>query len=469
MKGVLSLEDKIYRYFNSLKDKRVSFIGIGRSNIPAIELFVKYGACVTACDKRKREDFVETVQHLENIGAHLKLGPSYLDDIDADMVFRTPGMNYHSLQLLNLRENGVIVTSEMELFFKLCPCKIIAVSGSDGKTTTTTIVSEMLKKQGKKVFLGGNIGRPLLPQIFEISCDDIAVIELSSFQLISMRKSPDIAVLTNISPNHLDVHKDMDEYINAKKNIFLHQDAESKTVLNLDDKICSDFHRYIRGKKCFFSTKQKPRFGAFVKNGILFISENNIETELFSEKDIKIPGKHNTENFLAACTALHGIVSVENMKAVALNFAGVAHRLEFVRNVDGVEYYNDAIATSPTRCIKGALSIYDDKKITMIAGGYDKNLAFDSLAKAIVKKVKHLILMGDTALSIEKAVRECDDYHKDLLKISHAKNMLEAVKIAKINSCAGDKVYMSPACASFDMYKDFEAKGNDFKNIVNSL
>ncbi len=437
--------------------------------MPAIELFAKYGANVTVCDKREISAFYETAKKLEEIGVNLKLGNSYLDDIDVDMVFRTPGMNFNSQKLLEFREKGIIVTSEMELFFKLCPCKTVAVTGSDGKTTTTTIIYEMLKKQGKKVFLGGNIGKPLLPRIFDIAYDDIAVVELSSFQLISMRRSPDIAVITNISPNHLDVHKDMDEYINAKKNIFLHQEADSKTILNLDNKLCADFSNEVRGRASFFSMEQKPRFGSFIKNNTLFISDDNKEAELFSINDIKIPGKHNIENYLAACAALYKIVSIQNMKTVASSFGGVEHRLEFVRNIDGVEYYNDAIATSPTRCIKGALSLYNNEKIIMIAGGYDKKLSFEDLAKEIIKKVKCLILMGDTAKSMEEAVKNHTNKAQNSLQILHVKNMSEAVNVAKSVACKGDKVYMSPACASFDMYKDFEAKGNDFKNIVNNF
>ncbi len=458
----------IERYFKNLSDKKIAFIGIGRSNLPAIELFAKYGADITVCDRRMEDKFPREIETLSSLGVKLKLGETYLDNIDADIVFRTPGLSYLNPELIKLRENGIAVSSEMEVFFELCPCKIIAVTGSDGKTTTTTIIAKMLEKQGKRVFLGGNIGKPLLPQIFDMKDSDIAVVELSSFQLMSMRKSPDIAVITNLAPNHLDVHKDMDEYINAKKNIIFHQGAESRTVLNLDNKLTESFANEVRGEKFFFSREKKPYFGTFVKNNSLYMSFKNKEVELFSKSDIAIPGEHNVENYLAACSALCGIVSKENMKEVAKTFTGVEHRMEFVREINGVKYYNDAIATSPSRCMCGALSLYDEK-IIMIAGGYDKNLSFEDFAETVSKKVKLLILMGNTSEKIEKAVRGAASYTENAIKIKRVNNMQEAVELANSYAEAGDKVYMSPACASFDMYKDFEAKGNDFKDIVNSL
>lgn len=458
----------IENYFKSLRNKRVMFIGIGRSNIPAMEIFCKYGARVIASDKKQEKDFADIIEHLKAIGVSLQLGEDYLKDTDVDLVFRTPGMPFFSKDINNIREKNIPVTSEMELFFDLCPCKIIAVTGSDGKTTTTTIISKMLEQEGKKVFLGGNIGKPLLPQLFEMKQEDYAVVELSSFQLISMRKSPDIAVVTNLSPNHLDIHANMQEYINAKKNIILHQGAASKTVLNYDNAIAKSFEKDVRGKKYYFSKIAKPRFGTFLKDNAIYLSEDNEVQKLFNTSDIKIPGQHNVENYMAACTALSLEVSKESMRQVALDFGGVEHRLEFVREFKGVKYYNDAIATSPTRAIKGALSI-NDEKIILIAGGYDKNIPFDTLGEVIPKRVKLLILMGNTAQKIKQAVKNSTSYDEKMLKIIKVKTMNEAVSKAAKFANVGDKVYMSPACASFDMYKDFEAKGNDFKKIVNSL
>ena len=456
-------------YFNKFKGKNATFIGIGRSNIPAMKLLLKYGASVTVCDRRSLETIGETAKELENMGIELKLGDSYLDDIKADVVFRTPGMPFYKKELCDLRERGIVVTSEMEVFFDVCPCKIIAVTGSDGKTTTTSIIATMLKKSNKTVHIGGNIGAPLLPKIADIKSDDFAVVELSSFQLISMRKSPDIAVVTNLSPNHLDIHKDMQEYIDAKKNIILHQNAFSKSVLNLDNDITRGFTDLVRGKNYSFSIKKQPYNGAFLDDeNMMCMSINGEKLILFSADEIKIPGLHNIENYLAAISALWGIVSKEDMLYVAKNFGGVEHRIELVRILDGVTYYNDAIATSPTRVISGTLSLYD-KKIIMIAGGYDKNIPFDELGEVIPQKVKLLILMGNTADKIETAVKSSSNYKASGINIKRVTSMEEAVKVAKENALTGDIVSMAPACASFDMYKDFEAKGNHFKDIVNNL
>ena len=273
------------------------------------------------------------------------------------------------------RELGKVVTSEMEVFFDLCPCKLYAVTGSDGKTTTTTLISEFLKAQGKTVHLGGNIGRALLPIIESIDEHDAAVVELSSFQLISMRKSPDVAVVTNVAPNHLDVHKDMDEYIAAKKNILLHQNAFSKTVLNMDNDITNQMSELVRGKLYQFSRRSIPNNGAYLsENGSIIMVNNGEQTEIMKASDIRLPGIHNVENYLTAISAVYDDVDRNNIVKVAREFGGVEHRIEFVREVGGVKYYNDSIATSPTRTIAGLNSF--GQKLVVIAGGYDKKIPF---------------------------------------------------------------------------------------------
>lgn len=460
------MDNRVKDFLTSLKDKKIALIGIGRSNLPLITLFSSYGAIVTACDRRSYDELGGYAKLATDSGAALSLGDSYLENLDADIVLRTPGMRYYMDELVNMRERGVVVTSEMELFFDLCPCKIIAVTGSDGKTTTTSIIAKMLEKAGKTVHLGGNIGKPLLPEIEHIKADDIAVVELSSFQLISMRKSPDIAVVTNIEPNHLDIHKDMQEYVDSKKNVILHQNAFSKSVLNLDNELSNSFSVDVRGELRKFSRKSTVSNGCYLKGNDIVYNEFSKETKIMSVSDIRIPGMHNVENFMTAICAVWGLVGIDTIVDVAKTFCGVAHRAEFVRELDGVKYYNDSIASSPTRTACGTLSLYDEK-IILICGGYDKNLDYTQLGEIINNKVKHLILLGATARKIESAVVNSKNYGD--INIVHVSSMDEAVSKTRELAVLGDIVSMSPASASFDMYKDFEERGNHFKQLVNDL
>lgn len=455
-------------FFENIKGKRVAFIGIGTSNLPLIKLFADKGAKVTACDRQSFEKLGENAVKAKEYGAELVLGDDYLSKIEADVVFRSPGTPFYKEELVNLRNKGVVLTSEMEVFFDLCPCKTIAVTGSDGKTTTTTIISELLKASGMNVRLGGNIGKPLLPEIESVNESDCAVVELSSFQLISMRKSPDVAVVTNLAPNHLDIHKDMQEYVDSKKNIILHQNAFSKTVLNLDNEITNDFSESVRGQLAKFSIKEKLYNGAYLDGTTICYSDYGKVTEIMDIKEIKIPGMHNVENYLAAISAVWGMVDVDTIVAVARTFGGVAHRAEFVKEYNGVKYYNDSIASSPTRTALGTLSLYDEK-IIIIAGGYDKHIPYEPLGPVINDKVKVLILLGDTAPKIEKAVKEAENYNADDITIITVENMEQAVEVAVQYGEEGDIVSLSPASASFGLYKNFEERGNHFKSIVKSL
>ena len=456
------------RFFNSVKGKKVAFIGLGTSNLPLIKLFADKGAKVIGCDRQPLEKLGANGEKALQYGAELILGEDYLKDIDADIVFRSPGTQPDKPELIKLRQNGKVLTSEMEVFFDLCPCKMIAVTGSDGKNTTTTIISELLKAQGKTVHLGGNIGKPLLPEIESVNEDDYAVIELSSFQLISMRKSPDIAVVTNLAPNHLDWHKDMEEYVEAKKNIILHQNAFTKAVLNQDNGISNGFSADVRGQLAKFSVTEKLYNGAYLDGTTVVYSDYGKTTEIMDISDIKIPGMHNVENYLAAISAVWGIVDVDTIKTVAQTFGGVAHRAEFVRELEGVKYYNDSIASSPTRTALGTLSLYDEK-IIIIAGGYDKHIPYEPLGPVINNKVKVLILLGDTAPKIEEAVKNAENFDENAIKIINVNNMEEAVAAARENAENGDIVSLSPASASFGLYKNFEERGNHFKSIINDL
>ena len=455
-------------FFESIHGKRIALIGMGRSHMPLIPLFTKYGATVIACDKRNEEALGEVAEKAKADGAQLSLGEHYLDDLDVDLALRTPGMPFWCDELNALREKGVTISSEMEIFFDICPCKIYAVTGSDGKTTTTSVIAEMLKADGYTVHVGGNIGKPLLPEIETISPDDVCVVELSSFQLISMRQSPDVAVVTNLAPNHLDVHKDMDEYIEAKRNIILYQNENQKAVLNYDNEITRLFDLSCKGEVVFFSRGKKLRHGAYLDGNTIEYAEDGKIFDVLDIREIKIPGMHNVENYMTAICAVWGDVSADSIRKVAREFGGVEHRAEFVRELDGVKYYNDSIASSPTRTASGTLSLYDFKLI-LIAGGYDKHLDYTELGDKICDKVKIAILMGATADKIETAIRQSSKYSENNPVIIRVNDMEEAVKCARENAVEGDIVSMSPASASFDLYKDFDARGKHFKALVNAL
>lgn len=460
------MDSRVQTFFNRLQGKRVAFCGIGGSNLPLVKMFAEHGALVRACDRRQREQLGETAEQLEALGAELCLGEDYLKNLDVDMIFRTPGMRFFTPELDLARKEGRSVTSEMEIFFDLCPCKIYGVTGSDGKTTTTTILSKLLEAAGKTVHLGGNIGKPLLPEITSIGPDDVAVVELSSFQLISMRKSPDVAIVTNLSPNHLDIHKDMTEYVEAKKNIVRHQTAFSCTVVNADNSIAAGFAEEARGQVRGFSRRRPQAYGAWLRqDGMIMFGK---DTEIMPASEIKLPGMHNVENYLAAISAVWGEVDVRSIRQVASTFSGVQHRMELVRELNGVKYYNDSIGTSPTRTISGTLSVYPEK-IILLAGGYDKHLPFDELGCAIADKVKLVILMGQTADKIEESILAAPNYKPGLPEIVRAEGMEEAVRMAYEAAKEGDVVSLSPACASFDQYSSFEVRGFHFKQLVNSL
>ncbi|MBQ6570004.1 MAG: UDP-N-acetylmuramoyl-L-alanine--D-glutamate ligase, partial [Clostridia bacterium] len=385
-------------FLNEVKGKRIALLGAGKSNRPLVKMFVDAGAAVTVCDKKDKEQLAALpgiAEYKDRI--KFKTGPDYLSDIDADIILRTPGISALSPALVEYKKRGIAVTSEAELFCMLCPAKIIAVTGSNGKTTTTTLIYKMLREQGHNAWLGGNIGMPLLPLVGQMSENDIAVMELSSFQLMNLTPSPDVSVITNIYPNHLDYHRDMEEYVGAKRNIFLHQDSFSRTVLNMDDDVLSGFSGEVIGRCALFSAKKRPNFGAYLNdNNQIMFAENEKDIFICNRNELFLPGKFNLQNFLAAVTAVWGIADIGAITEVARTFKGVRHRIQYVRTVDGVRYYNDSIATSPSRVTEGILTLFDER-IIIIAGGYDKNIPFETLGDALAKKTKAVVLMGKTA------------------------------------------------------------------------
>ncbi len=454
-----------------IQGKKVAFIGAGVSHKRCIEQFVELGAQVTLCDQKKSiEDFGDYANTLRRLNVALSLGEHYTDGFAGqDIIMRTPGYEYFKPELQAAKATGAMVTSEVELFFEYCPCEIVAVTGSDGKTTTTTLISKMVEAAGRKVFLGGNIGAALLPQLADVTPDAVAVVELSSFQLISMRRSPKVAVVTNVTPNHLDHHKDMQEYIDAKRNILLWQEPPCRAVLGYENDITRAMQSDCKGEQFWFTRLHETDHGAFLRESddTLCYAENGVVTPVLPRAEIKLRGLHNVENLLAAIAAVWGRVPIEAMRQVGSTFTGVEHRIEPVRVLDGVTYYNDSIASSPTRTIAGLRSF--DQKIILIAGGYDKKIPYEPLAPEIIAHVKTLVLMGATGPRIEKAVREHPDFDESQLTILHADNMQHAVELARSAAKPGDIVGLSPASASFDLYPNFEVRGRDYKKIVMSL
>ena len=456
-------------YLQGMRGKTAAVIGLGVSNRPLVELLAQNGVKVIACDRKERAALGGAAAHYEALGATLHLGEDYLKDLDADVVFRTPGMRPDVPELLAAKAHGAVITSEMEAFFAVCPCPIIGVTGSDGKTTTASIIAELLKAEGRRVWLGGNIGRPLLADAGQMTPQDLAVLELSSFQLMEMPYSPHTAVLTNLAPNHLDVHRDMAEYVAAKENIFLHQGAQDTAVFNADNAIARELSRKAVGRVRLFSRQEEVADGAFVRDDAIWLRDRAGERAVLPLADIRLPGWHNVENYMAALLAVDGLVCDETVRRVARDFAGVEHRIEFVRELHGVRYYNDSIASSPTRTIAGLRAF--PQKVILIAGGYDKHIPFAPLAPEVVEHVKTLILCGATADAIEKAVVESEVYQTAAKRPSliRCKSLQEAVDAAYFCAESGDIVTLSPACAAFDQFANFMERGRAYKEMVRKL
>jgi UDP-N-acetylmuramoylalanine--D-glutamate ligase len=444
----------LLEYAKTFKDKKVGFIGLGVSNTPILRLLMQAGAVCSVRDMKALPP--EEAETLTREGVAIQCGETYLEGIDEEYLFLSPAVRSDLPKLAEAKERGTVLTNEMEEFFRLCPCPIIAVTGSDGKTTTTTLIAKLLEAEGKTVHLGGNIGRNLLCELDAMTKDHFAVVELSSFQLMKMTRSPMIAVVTNISPNHLNWHVDMEEYVSAKESIFLFQQAENKLIVNKDDSYAARCASKAKGKVKFTSGKEKADVW-FDERGIY-----RGETLVVKDTEIRLVGIHNRYNYAQAICATEGLVSDEVIRKVARDFGGVEHRCEFVREKDGVKYYNSSIDSSPTRTAACVNSF--KVPLVVICGGYDKNIPLEPLGELFPGRVKHAVLCGATSEKIQK-VLDAVGY----TAYTRVSDFEEAVKTASSLAEAGDCVVLSPAAASFDMFKNFAVRGETFKKLVQEL
>lgn len=466
---------------NKFESKSCQVLGFARSNKPLAEMLIEAGAKVTVRDKNEGILSDGSAKRLALMGAEFTVGERYLEGLGGDFIFRSPGFRHDLPEIRAAIENGAKLSSEMELFFEICPCPIFGITGSDGKTTTTTLTHLFLdiekRKSGHRAYVGGNIGAPLLPLVFEMTENDVAVVELSSFQLQTMRQSPARAVITNITPNHLNWHTDMDEYITAKCNICRHEGV-MMLVANAENDVTREIAKNSDLPVTYFSSK-KSAYSAIVPffkenckaiyedGGIIYFDDGESREEIVHTSDILLPGRHNVENYMSAIAVTRGFVSSETVREVARSFGGVEHRLELVREKDGVRFYNSSIDSSPTRTA-AALSALPKKPI-IILGGSDKNIPFDGLARDVCQRTKAAIVTGESAPKILAEIERCPLYDGKAPIVKHIPDFDEAVKAAAEIAESGDIVLLSPACASFDRFRDFAERGDHFREIVRGL
>ena len=461
------MNKKLEEFNNKLKISNIAILGLGVSNVPLLDYLKELGCNVTIFNTKELDK--ELIEKLESLNCKYYIGENALDNLNGfDIIFRSPSILPTRKEIEKAKENGSIITSEVREVLNLCPCKVIGITGSDGKTTTTTLINEILTTNGYTTHLGGNIGTPLFTKIKDMKKEDIIVLELSSFQLMDFDISPDISVITNISENHLDIHKDFDEYIESKKNIFKYQSNDGILVTNLDNEITNKLEG--SGETRYFSRSKQLDKG-FYTDGKYIYYNNEI---IIDTKDIKLRGIHNYENICTALSAVIDLIDLDKSIEAIKKFNGVEHRLEFIREINGVKWYNDSVSSSPTRTIAGLYSYEED--IVLIAGGYDKNLDYTPIAKPILDKVTKLILMGDTKGKIYEAVmkeqtsRIANNISNDKdIKIYLCNSLQEVVNKAKEVAKSNEVVLFSPASASFDMFKNFADRGEQFKELVNKL
>ena len=463
------INNKLEELNEFLSKNKVAIIGLGVSNIPLLDYMYNLKSNVTVFDDREAEKISkEALDKVSKYNFKSYFGADSLKSLNGfDIIFRAPSCMPTREEVAKEADRGAIVTTEIEMLMKTFPGKVIGITGSDGKTTTTTLIYEILKNNGYNCYLGGNIGIPLFTKLNEMKPEDILVLELSSFQLMGMEISPNISVITNITPNHLNVHSSYEEYIEAKKNILKHQKEDDIVVLNYDNEITRECAKEAEGKVMFFSSKEKLEDGIILDDNIVKECKDKLRRHILNTDDLILRGRHMYENVCTAIAATSNLVEPEKAKNIIKQFKGVEHRLEFVRELDGVKWYNDSIGSSPTRTIAGLNSF--SERITLIAGGYDKNLDYEPLAIPILEKVDNLVLIGATAVKIFDAVKGESEKQGKNINIYVCDEFKDAILTAKKVSKSGDIVLLSPASASFDMFKDFADRGNKFKELVNQL
>lgn len=460
---------KLEKFEEYIKNKKIAVIGIGVSNIPLIDYLFEKEAKVTIFDDREEEKISKDIlDKIKKYKFDYYFGKRNLDNLHGfEVIFRSPSCLPTKPELVREKERGAVITTEIEQLIKMAPCKVIGITGSDGKTTTTTLTAKILEDGGYNVYLGGNIGIPLFTKLKEIKPEDIIVLELSSFQLMDMEVSPDISAITNITPNHLNVHKDYQEYIDAKKNIYKHQKSTGILVLNADNELTNSCQNDVNGDVILFSSKQRLDYGYIVEDGIIKECNDGIRRHLISQDEIKLKGIHNLQNICTALALTKDLVSTEKALNTIKEFSGVKHRLELVRVFNGVEWYNDSASTSPTRGISALNSF--NKEIVLIAGGADKNLDYTPLGIKIVEKVKSLILIGQTASKIYEAVKIEEEKQNKKVDIHMCETFKQSLELAKRIAKPGQIVLFSPASTSFDMFKDMYDRGDKFRKEVNDF
>ena len=461
--------EKLKEFNEYIRFRKVAVIGLGVSNLPLLDYLYEKKAQVTVFDDRTIDKLPkDIVSKITTYGFEFSFGKNCLEKLRGfNIIFRSPSCLPTKPELVEETNRGAIVTTEIEMLMEMCPCKIVGITGSDGKTTTTSMINAILQKAGYNTFLGGNIGTPLFTRLPEIKPDDIVVLELSSFQLMNMHVSPQIAVITNITPNHLNIHKDYEEYIEAKKNIFKNQDENGILVLNYDNDITRECSKEAPGKVVFFSSKNKLDNGFIVDGNIIKECEDRIRKHILNTDDVILRGKHNFENIATALAATKTLVDTDIAVEAIKEFKPVEHRIEFIREINGVKWYNDSASSSPTRTLSGINAFKEN--IILIAGGYDKNLDYEPLAKPIVDKVSTLILIGQTAGKIYDVVKQEAENQGKQININMCDTLEQTIEIAKKVAKKGDVVLFSPASASFDMFKNFADRGQKFKNLVNNI
>ncbi len=455
----------------------VAVLGLGVSNAPLAELILECGNRITVYDKRSPAELGEHAMSLAERGVRFVSGAPYPEAIAEDVIFRSPGIRPDIPCISDAVARGAVLTSEMELFLELTPTKVLGITGSDGKTTTTTLSYKLLESAlantDRKVFVGGNIGTPLLSEVGNMTDRDVCVLELSSFQLFTAERSPQRAVITNISPNHLDWHRGMEEYISAKENIFRH--GAERLITNANDATCMSLANGTDIPIELFSARLP--LDSMLKicphaDAVIYLNGNTVcrytkgtSEDLLDIRDIKIPGVHNIENYMAAIALTYGEVGKNDIRTLARSFSGVEHRLELVRELDGVKYYNSSIDSSPSRTA-AALSALTERPI-VICGGYDKKIPLAPLANALIERASAVVLTGATAEAIYKELADLGaDANMDI-RIEH--DFEQAVILARSIARSGDTVLLSPACASFDAFRNFMERGDTFKRIVNEF